>query len=170
MLPPAGLLRDAAQAGNELISKYPNPIAPEAIEAYFRLFYWSQKHKWDSCGVMPQLSPDFKSPFLAIQFREAVSRFRMIRDEQVPILIPYDAASRRMWTALNRNSVEYIPHRLLQPYLVSVHKKLLQTLQSKGLIMEHESGVWLLLSEAVYSDKKGLTFEGQGVEPALLMV
>lgn len=169
-LPPAGLLRDAAQAGRELIGKYPDPIAPASIEAYFRLFYWSQKHGWDKWKVMPLLATDLKAPFLTIQFRTAASRFKIIRDEQAPILIPYDAAARRMWTALSRGKVEFIPQRQLQPYLVSVYKPLLQELQSKGAIVEHDSGVWLLLNETGYSEKKGLTPETHGFNPALLEV
>ena len=169
-LPPAGLLRDAVQAGRELIGKYSDPIAPSSIEAYFRLFYWSQKHKWDKYEVLPPLTPDLNSRFLAIQFRTAASKFKIIREEQAPILIPYDDVSRRMWAELNRGSVEFVPQRHLQPYLVSVHQQLLQELQSKGLVMEHDSGVWLLLNNAAYSDKKGLTPEAHGVDPALLMV
>jgi CRISPR-associated endonuclease/helicase Cas3 len=169
-LPPPGLLRDAAQAGKELMGKYSDPIAPKAIEAYFRLFYWSQKHKWDKYEVLPALAADLRSPFLAIQFRTAASRFRIIRDEQAPILIPYDNVSRTLWAELNRGTVEFLPQRQLQPYLVSVHPRLLQRLQGKGLVMEHDSGIWLLLNDAAYSDKKGLTPEAHGVDPALLTV
>ena len=167
-LPPAGLLRDAAQAGRELIGKYPNPIAPDSIEAYFRLFYWSQKHRWDKWKVMELLAADLKAPFLSIQFRTAAARFKIIRDEQASILIPYDAAARGMLAALSQGSVEFIPQRQLQPYLVSAHKGLLQKLQSTGDVTEHDSGVWLLLNESAYSEKKGLAPEAHRLDPALL--
>lgn len=169
-MPPPGTLRDAAQTGKELVGKYPNPIAPEAIEAYFRLFYWSQKHRWDNHQVMPPLAADLRSPSLAIQFREASARFKMIRDAQSPILVPYDSAAEGMWNALNRGNADYVSQRTLQPYLVSVHQQFLLKLQEKGLVMEHESGVWLLLNKTAYSDEKGLSPEACGIDPTLLVI
>ena len=55
--PPAGLLRAAAEAGKEL-PRISRSLAPEAIEAYFRLFYWTQKDGWDKHKVMEKMGFD----------------------------------------------------------------------------------------------------------------
>ena len=44
-----------------VLSSYPDPLAPEAIEAYFRLFYWSQKDNWDKHKVMEKMTFDYCS-------------------------------------------------------------------------------------------------------------
>ena len=41
-----------------MIDRYPDPLAPEAVEAYFRLFYWSQKHQSDKNEVLPALADE----------------------------------------------------------------------------------------------------------------
>jgi len=91
-----------------------------------------------------------------LQFREVASAFRMIRDDQLPILVPYDAKAVILWDRLMDGKVSFIPQRELQPYLVSVRKEAVQQMKNRGFAMEHESGVWLLLNRSLYSEKKGL--------------
>jgi hypothetical protein len=38
----------------------------------------------------------------------------------------------------------------LQPYLVSGRKEVAQQMQRRGFVMEHESGVWILLNRSLY--------------------
>ena len=154
--PPAGLLRAAAEAGRELLPRYPDPLAPEAIEAYFRLLYWTQKRNWDKHKVMELMTFDRARGRALLQFREVASAFRMIRDDQLPILVPYDAKAVILWDRLMDGKVSFIPQRELQPYLVSVRKEAVQQMKNRGFAMEHESGVWLLLNRSLYSEKKGL--------------
>lgn len=154
--PPAGLLRAAADAGRELLPRYPDPLAPEAIEAYFRLLYWTQKSNWDKHKVMEKMTFDRARRRALLQFREVARAFRMIRDDQLPILVPYDAKAVMLWDKLMCGSVSFLPQRELQPYLVSVRKEAVQQMRDRGFVKEHESGVWLLLNSSLYSEKKGL--------------
>lgn len=154
--PPAGLLRDAAQAGKELSSTYSDPLAPDAIEAYFRLLYWSQKHNWDKRHVMEKMAIDHTRGRALLQFREVASAFRMILDDQLPILVPYDVKAEQWRDKLMAGKLPFVPQRELQPYLVSIRKEALWKMQERGFVQEHESGVWLLLNRSLYSDNKGL--------------
>ncbi len=154
--PPAGLLRAAAEAGKELLSKYPDPLQPEAVEAYFRLFYWTQKSRWDKHNVMEKMAFDHARGRALLQFREVASAFRMIRDDQLPILVPYDPKAADLWNRLMAGNVSFVPQRELQPYLVSVRKEAARQMNDRGFVMEHESGVWLLLNRSLYSSHKGL--------------
>ena len=154
--PPAGLLRAAADAGRELLPHYPDPLAPEAIEAYFRLLYWTQKSNWDKHKVMEKMTFDRARGRALLQFREVASAFRMIRDDQLPILVPYDARAVILQDKLMGGSVKFLPQRELQPYLVSVREEAMQQMKNRGFVMEHESGVWLLHNSSLYGDKKGL--------------
>jgi CRISPR-associated endonuclease/helicase Cas3 len=154
--PPAGLLRAAAEAGKELLPHYPNPLVPEAIEAYFRLLYWIRKDSWDKYKVMEKMGFDHARGRALLQFREVASAFRMIRDDQLPILVPYNAKAVILWDKLMGGNVPFVPQRELQPFLVSVRKEAMRQMNERGFVMEHESGVWLLLNRSLYSGNKGL--------------
>ena len=154
--PPAGLLRAAAEAGKELLSKYRDPLAPDAIEAYFRLLYWIRKDSWDKYRIMEKMGFDDDRGRALLQFREVASAFRMIRDDQLPILVPFDQMATDLWNKLTARNVPFVPQRALQPYLVSVRKDAVQQMYSRGFVTEHESGVWLLLNRSLYSGDKGL--------------
>ena len=154
--PPAGLLRAAAEAGKELLSKYRDPLAPEAIEAYFRLFYWLRKDGWDKHKVMEKMGFDRARGRALLQFREVACAFRMIEDDQIPVLIPCYKRAAILRDRLMGGSVPFIPQRELQPYLVSVTKDALGQMNDRGFVTEHESGVWLLGNQSIYSSSKGL--------------
>jgi len=154
--PPAGLLRAAAEAGKELFSKYCDPLAPEAIEAYFQRLYWSQKSNWDKHKVMEKMTFDNARQHALLQFREVASAFQMIRDEQLPILVPYDPKAADLLNKLMAGGVAFSPQRELQPYLVSVREEAIRHLSDHGFVIEHESGVWLLHNRSIYSGNKGL--------------
>jgi CRISPR-associated endonuclease/helicase Cas3 len=154
--PPAGLLRAAAEAAKELFPRYSDPLAPEAIVAYFRLLYWIRKDSWDKHKVMEKMGFDHARRRALLQFREVAKEFRMIRDDQSPILVPYDAKAAILCDKLMAGVVSYLPQRELQPYLVSVRKEAMRQMNERGFVMEHESGVWLLLNRSLYSCNKGL--------------
>ena len=154
--PPPGLLRAAAQTRKELLSRYPDPLAPEAIEAYFRLFYWSKKDNWDKHKVMEKMTFDSARGRALLQFREVADAFQMIRDDQLPILVPYNAKAVILRDRLMGGKVPFVPQRELQPYLVSVRKEAMRQMNERGFVEEHESGVWLLLNRSLYSSNKGL--------------
>jgi CRISPR-associated endonuclease/helicase Cas3 len=154
--PPAGLLRAAAEAGKELLSKYRDPLAPEAIEAYFRLLYWIRKDSWDKHKVMEKMGFDHARGRALLQFREVACAFRMIEDDQIPVLIPCYKRAAILLDSLMTGGVPFVPQRALQPYLVSVRKEVLRQMNDRGFVLEHESGVWLLLNRSIYSGNKGL--------------
>lgn len=168
--PPAGLLRAAAEVGRELLPSHPDPLASEAIEAYFQLFYWSQKSIWDKHHVMDKMKFDSQRGRALLQFREVADAFRIIRDDQLPILIPCYKKAILLKNKLMSGSVGFIPQRELQPYLVSVRKEAVQQMLRRGFVTEHESGVWLLLNRSLYSKHKGLDPESTRLDESLWSV
>jgi CRISPR-associated endonuclease/helicase Cas3 len=119
--PPPGMLRQTAQAAKELFDAHPDPLAPSAVEAYFRLFYWSRQHEWDKHAVMPHFGyPDGRGlpPFM---FRQAADAYRIIREEQTPILVPYNAEARAMRDRLRCDgAIDFGLLRAAQRYTVGV--------------------------------------------------
>jgi CRISPR-associated endonuclease/helicase Cas3 len=168
--PPIGLLRSAADTAKELHSKHPDPLDPAAVEAYFKLFYWTKKSGWDKHDVMKTMDIDRQRGRLLFQFREMADKFQMIRDEQLPVLVPYDKDPKidnPVWDKLAANKIPFLPQRELQPYLVSVRKAAVEQMQQRGFVTEHESGVWILLNRSLYRREKGLDPEATTLDTAL---
>jgi hypothetical protein len=150
---------------------HPDPLMPDAVEAYFRHFYWSQTHLWDKYGVLQLLADDLRRPELALlKFRTAAQKYRFIREEQTPILVPYDQTARGIRDRLLRGGeADFSLVRGAQRYLVGVWKNMLDTMLARGLLVEHDSGLFLLINEQAYSPEKGVSFEAAGFDPGLLI-
>ncbi len=119
-------------------------------------------------GVMKTMS--VQGPRLLFQFREMADKFQMIRDEQLPVLVPYcndPSVDNPVWDKLAANKVPFLPQRELQTYLVSVRKQAVQQMQQHGSVIEHESGVWILHNRSLYSREKGLNPEATTLDAAL---
>jgi CRISPR-associated endonuclease/helicase Cas3 len=152
--PPRGFLADTAQVARELLPWYPDPLVPSSIEAYFQHYYWRSADVLDKYGVLPCFSLDSKGT--VFQFRDAEAAYKIIRDEQVHVLIPFDPAAKKWLDELARGYVEFIPQRILQLYLVSIPERAANLLERSGAARKHESGVWLLLRDDVYDPEQGL--------------
>lgn len=166
-LPPYGLQRDGAQKAHELRDRFDDPISPEAIEAYFKLYYWSQKDQWDSEKIMRMMTLDKIRGRAVLQFRQIEAAYQVVRDQQLPILIPFDAMSKEFCSQLLSNGVDFIPQRKLQPYLVSMHEKAVRDMESGGIVATHDSGIRVLLRSDAYSPTKGLDPKIIGLDPSL---
>lgn len=166
--PPRGLLQQGANTAQELWDIYQDPLAPDAVEQYFRLLYWKKSDEWDKFKIMEYMKLDSNRPSeLHFQFRAIEERYALIRDAQLPILIPYDRIATDLLSEMQNHVVDYVPHRKLQPYLVSVPERSLRALESDGVVRAHEAGVWVLLRKDAYTLKKGLALGSVGLDTSL---
>jgi CRISPR-associated endonuclease/helicase Cas3 len=166
--PPKGLLEQGASTARELWSMFEDPLMPAAIEQYFRLMYWKKSNVWDKYKIMECMKLDSNRPRdLYFQFRSIDERYKLIRDVQLPILTPCDRVGADLFYQLQNSVVDYVQHRKLQPYLVSVPERTIRELESNGVVKAHESGVWVLLRKDAYSLKKGLVLGSIGLDTSL---
>jgi CRISPR-associated endonuclease/helicase Cas3 len=173
-LPPPGFLRNAAQAANELFEQYPDPRAPAAVEAYFRLLYWSRSHEWDKHDVMPcfdyNRGDKAQAKLIPLKFRAAADAYQLIRDIQTPILVPYNQEARRMiGHVIAGQPIDRTFFRAAQKYTVSVYDFLLAKMNDNRALIQHEAGLWALANEAGYSQEKGLLPAVSGFTEEILM-
>jgi CRISPR-associated endonuclease/helicase Cas3 len=173
-LPPPGMLRNSAQVAAELAPDHPDPLAPSAVEAYFKMLYWSRAHDWDKHEVMPcfdynhQLEQHKK--LVPLQFRTAAANYKIIREEQTPILVPYDKAAAMIAHLRGGGLVDYSFYRDAQRYTVSVRDDLLRRLVNNASLFQHESGLWTLENSAGYSPEQGMLPNAVGLSPEALMM
>lgn len=169
--PPPGMLRQTAQTARELFDDHPDPLTPAAIEAYFRLFYWSRQHEWDKHGVLTHFGyprPGTIPPFM---FRQAADAYQIIREEQTPIVVPYTAQGRAMRDALlDGRLIDYRFQRDVQRYIVSVREPLRMKLAEQQVIIPHESGLWAWANDAGYSPERGLSPDACGIDPEISII
>jgi CRISPR-associated endonuclease/helicase Cas3 len=174
-LPPPGMLRNAAQIGSELAGLHPDPLAPPAIDAYFKLLYWSRSHEWDkhevmSCFRYDPYQPEHKK-LAPLRFRTAAEAYTIIRDVQTPILVPYDDASAAMVAhVLAGKPIDFSFYRKMQPYTVSVRDDLLQKIAKNSVLVQHPDGLWALANDHAYSQHKGLLPNAVGLGPDALVL
>lgn len=169
--PPPGMLRQTAQTARELFDDHPDPLTPSAVEAYFRLFYWSRQHEWDKNGVLPHFGDPRSGAVPPFMFRQAADAYQIIREEQTPIVVPYTSHGRAMRDALlTGRPIDYRFQRDAQQYVVSVREPLRIKLAEQQVIIPHESGLWAWANDAGYSLERGLSPDACGIDPGISIV
>lgn len=167
---PPGFLRQSAEVGREVLRRCTeDPLCPEAVEAYFRQLYWRKRDEWDKYGIMAKTELVAKDGSLEprFEFRRIAEQYRVIRDAQLPILIPFDEDAAEYARQLVSGFVEFVSQRKLQPYLVNVPKRAFDGMVASGIVLSHESGVGLLLREDAYNARTGLSLDTLGLDPQL---
>jgi CRISPR-associated endonuclease/helicase Cas3 len=142
-LPPPGFLRQAAQVTLKLLrsGQLNEPLSPEAIQAFFSdLNTQGDRDKHGICSLLKAgSSPD--AP-LAIQFREAADKFRLIDDKGVGVVVPFCPKGHEetpvdQWIAMleQDGSLKWV-HRKLQRYSITLPESLAKQLHGMGAIYE----------------------------------
>ncbi|NLX07717.1 MAG: CRISPR-associated helicase Cas3' [Phycisphaerae bacterium] len=153
---PAGHFRQTAQAAESVIGRHPDDVLSlEAIEKYFRLYYWVKGDGLDEKGILRMLHEGCgKGDF---PFKTVAEAFRFIENEAKPVIIPYDEeAVSQIW------ALDYCKHpaslaRKLQRYTVSVYPNEWNRLLASGAI-ELRAGMFPVLigTKPYYDDNLGL--------------
>ena len=163
--------RETAQVASGLIDLHPDLLSREAIHAYFDLYYYQQKSRWDSKGILSRecfrRENDRTFPF-HFQFATVAEKFRLIDEWQVPVVIPYDDKARGLikdlanpTVPLNRNLL-----RGLQRYTVQISPKLRdENIRSFDVLRDGQFHA-LQACKINYSNDFGITFDEQDIDPA----
>ncbi|WP_353564967.1 CRISPR-associated endonuclease Cas3'' [Haloferula sargassicola] len=155
--------RETAQVASGLIDLNPDLLGQEAIHAYFDLYYYQQKSRWDSKDIVSTESfrrnNDRDFPF-CFQFASVAEKFRLIDDWQVPVLIPYDEKARKLIEQLRNPAIP--PHRDLlrglQRYAVQISPKVRdENIRSFEVLRDGQFHV-LISKEINYSSDFGISF------------
>lgn len=161
---PPGLLRQGENACREVLRGVTDaPLARARFAAYFeRLYYGCQL---DKAGICDLLTVDGRE--LAVSFRTAADRFRLIDDEDsLPIVVRYrgpDGQDDRIdtWLSmLRRDGPERWLMRKLQRYTVNLHRGQALALLNQGDIEEILPGLYVQTSDWLYDAQLGLLPEG----------
>ena len=153
--PPKGHLRQACQAGRQILQRRPpDPLAPALFTEYFQSLYWKKGAKQlDSKGILPLLKNDNRFEF---SFRTAAERFQLIPEIQAPIIVQYGDNERLLaQLARSGDGLERKLLRQLQRYVVNIPRRVHQRLLAEGAIAERQPGVYVQVAP-LYDSVLGL--------------
>ncbi|MBZ2173407.1 CRISPR-associated helicase Cas3' [Nitratidesulfovibrio sp. SRB-5] len=151
---PPPFVRQAAQAARTALRRNPDPLALDTVEAYFRELYWQKGDNLDSKKLLPLMRDS--APRLDFPFPEVAHLFRLIPDDTIPLLIPYDDDARALIADLPYTPA---PARLLrraQRYTVGVYPRVLAALVQAGAAHLATEECAVLINKDLYDDRLGL--------------
>lgn len=157
-------LADTAGSARQVLPLYDDPLSLEAVEHYFRLYYWDQSGRWDAKRILNEFQLD-QNPDLPLLFgfRRAAERFRIIEETGRPVIVPWGKEGPRLCEDL-RNSWETPPVRLLrklQRYTVQVPARTWEASRESAFEIVHDQYAVLYDMESNYSDRTGLILESR---------
>jgi hypothetical protein len=116
------------------------------------MHYWQQKPLWDARGVMKCFKEE------GSEFRTAADKYRIIREETTPVIVPFDDEARSLIEQLQ--SQEYPDRRnrrMLQTFSVNVYPNMLRELEAASAITWLHEQFCILTRTDFYSDDIGLS-------------
>jgi CRISPR-associated endonuclease/helicase Cas3 len=130
---PVGYFRHTAQAAESIMRRFSEDVLSlEAIEEYFRDYYWSQGERLDSKGILRLLPQgDLKLDF---PFRKVAETFQMIEDTYKPVIVPRDEEAERLIEQARRAEFLRGYSRKLQKYTVQINQHTWQKLLDAGCL------------------------------------
>jgi CRISPR-associated endonuclease/helicase Cas3 len=173
--PPDGVLRVAARVALPMLERDDgDPLTHDAFERYFRGLYWTQGARLDSKRIVSGQASLLARRDLSYAFRAASEEFRIIPQEQVPVIVRWGDAP-RLVDEIVRLGLSRERIRGIQRFTVGVYRGTLQRLGDAAAVREIEPrlapGLFVLERKALYSDTIGLDDRGAGLfAPEELMV
>jgi CRISPR-associated endonuclease/helicase Cas3 len=162
---PRGDLRLRRDKGLETASLHEDLLGLDAIDRYFTLLYWSRNDEWDKHEIMKCFS--YSKDGLHAQFRQAAEKYRLIRDEQQPVIVPYGREGNRLIDELRamRDPPTRSFARRAQRYTVGVHPWRLRRLIDNAAITLYHERFWVLEDSRGYDPDLGLGGDSDGPDP-----
>jgi len=167
---PPGTLTQTAQTAQSVIRRFaPDFMSLEAIEEYFKDYYWLKGHEGlDALDIIARLKEGIKD--LNFPFAEIAQTFRLIEDPTRPIIVAIEDEAQKLVAELR-----YADHlqdyaRRLQRYTVRVHCRDWQELYAKGAILTIHDLFPVLQLNQLYHDETGLEIFDKNVSPECFIV
>ena len=166
---PAGGLRKAADACRSVLLNHTgDPLDRVLFEPYFRQYYASTDLDRSRIGDLLKPEPSRDDP-LAVAFRSAADAFRLINDDQSPVVVHYRGADGQDTTVdmllgkLAKDGPERWLLRALQRYTVSLRQKDAERLLAQGdlALVPAVPGLYVQASDVLYDAQLGLRIDDQ---------
>jgi CRISPR-associated endonuclease/helicase Cas3 len=157
--------QETANVGHQILDLHADdPLSTQAIKAYFNLYYYQQKQKWDSKAIMAEFKvvPDKDLPFL-FQYRSVAEKFKLIENNQISVIIPNDSVSKELVEQLRNESIPLHRKllRSLQRYSVQIYENQFAANHHQFKILRDGEFNILICPETHYSEDFGLNLSDE---------
>lgn len=152
---PSGPFRQTAQAAESVIRRYPDDILSlDAIEEYFKLYYWTKGDKLDEEGILESLQEGLKD--VDFPFKTISEKFKLIKDFKKPVIIPFNDEARKLISSIDSPHNPAKLSREFQKYTVSIPLWQWDNLFNIGSIKLKSNLFPILVDEMLYKPDIGL--------------
>lgn len=150
-----GELARTAAIGEMVIKNHlEDPLCLEAIDEYFRELYRVDEERLDAKGILRELNGGVRQ--LQFEFRDVASKFRLIDDDTVSVIIPFDAKCEKWLEQIKQKTNLREVGRRLQPYTVQLQKRTYSALLEQGAVEMIDNVFVVLKNIDLYSEDIGL--------------
>ena len=150
-----GYFRHTAQTTESIIRQFENDILSlEAIEEYFREYYWLQADRLDKENIL-RLIDEGKGK-MNFPFREVAQKFRLIEDDSLPVIIERDEKATKMIGEIRHVNSLRGYSRKLQKYTVQIYQDDWKKLFDAGCIEKVRDIFPILVCSHLYDENVGL--------------
>ncbi|MFC7339136.1 CRISPR-associated endonuclease Cas3'' [Haloferula chungangensis] len=164
---------DTAAVGHEFLDLHANdPLGTAAVQGYFNKYYHQQRNQWDTKGILDDFqfggSPEL--PFL-FNYRTAADKFRLIENNQIPVIIPWNDEAKALCKDLRNESIPLHRKllRALQRYTVQIYEN--EFTKNHDQFESCRDGQFHILTcpETHYSDQFGLNLSDEASNTSVLI-
>jgi len=156
-------LSDTANAASEVLPLYADPLSLQAIEHYFRLYYWDQSLRWDARHILEEfhMQSDAQLPF-AFGFASVAEKFHIIDDHARTVIVPWGTRGASLCEELRHSPFPTSRSllRALQRFSVQLHTRLWTRHIGSDIELVHSRYPVLVSPELNYDEITGLSMEG----------
>lgn len=166
--------RETAQIAQQVLTLHEDALGLASVEHFFTLYYLQHNppngSRWDTKQISDEyrLNQDPTLPF-QFQYRTVAEKFRLIENEQVPILIPFDETAKGLLADLRNEAIPL--HRALlrglQRYTVQIYRSEFAKNRAQFESVREEQFHILICPETHYSARFGLHLDSTNDQPLI---
>jgi CRISPR-associated endonuclease/helicase Cas3 len=163
---PTFIAQTGAVAQGTLQNFVDDPTSIRAIEAYYQMLYTLQpEESFDAKNILGYFDKGTGTP--DFDFKTAAENFKLIDDNTVAVIIPYNDEAKRLIETLKYTPYPTSVLRKLQIYTVNIYEREFMDLQNKGVILTIDEQYHVLDEgwmgeEKYYHPKTGLMLPESG--------
>jgi len=144
-------IKQGLEFSRGILQNFSDPISIEAIDSYYMNLYRVQgENAFDIKGIIGYFHKGTGD--LDFDFKTAAGQFRLIEENTVSVIIPYDDHADQLLQEVRSSEFPARYARKLQPYTVNIYETEYDALVSKGAIDQYSEMYSVLNNMDVYYD------------------
>ncbi|MBW1699698.1 MAG: CRISPR-associated helicase Cas3' [Deltaproteobacteria bacterium] len=146
-----------ADIAEMVMRHHEDPLSLEAVEEYFKNLFWIKGDQLDVHQILKILSEGASAG--NFPFKEVDEKFKIIQDDMVPIIIPFNQEAQEIIQGLRYAEHTGLFARRAQRFIVQVYPNIANSLEHSGSIERLQNQYLVLINQDLYNKDLGLCAE-----------